>query len=157
VRAILINPAVRTITETEFDGTLEDLCRLLDCGCIGMRSIDGDFFVDVYNNVFFDDEGLLDRAHPHKHCFEINAEWERLEPFPGKGLVCGCHQRLNRLVDVMMTLEQLRALVTFTERQLRGIHQKISSPIAWPGFVCTPHTETFVDLPIIDGSNELDR
>jgi hypothetical protein len=79
-----------------------------------MRSIDGDFFVDVYNNLFSDDEGLLDRAHPRKHCFEINAEWERLGPFPGKGPVCGCHQRLNRLVDVMMTLEQLRALVTFT-------------------------------------------
>lgn len=79
MRAILIDPHAKTVTEVEHDGTLEGIYRAIgaDCVCTVGLGVDRDA-------VFLDDDGLFREG---QEFFSIG---EYPHPLAGKGLVLGC-------------------------------------------------------------------
>jgi len=78
MKAILINPKLRTITEVDYTGTLESLYQLTECDCVDtVRLPNGD-------SVYVDDEGLL-----HNPEFFFVLRHSPLQPLAGNGLVVG--------------------------------------------------------------------
>jgi hypothetical protein len=156
MRAILIDAVAKTVTEVDYAGKtnsgLDDLYRLLDCRRVDALQIDGNIFEKGWHSVFYDDRFLRDEANSPRHFFQIQTKRGPSPPIAGKGLVVG-HNR-EHTDDATLTVDQIRAAVTFTERRFRGIR-----PIK-PGFVHDPvfgkvfQFGVTADLPIVDGSNE---
>jgi len=105
MKAILIDSASKTATETEYDGTLDSLYRLLECACVDYVRLNDD------NGMFVDDDGLLNEHH--RHVFVIETEDGR--SLVSKGLVSGS-DRDGNAADTTMTVDQVAAIVTFLDR-----------------------------------------
>ena len=74
MKAILIDPVARSVTEVEYEGGLDSLYRLLDCQRVDALHLNGNIFEDGWNSVFIDDEALLDEENAPRHYFEIETE-----------------------------------------------------------------------------------
>lgn len=102
MKAILIDPKERSITEVEYhDGNLEEIVDLLDC-----RLID---FVQTYINgdgLYIDDEGMLiEDQYFFKH---INSDY----PLAGKALVIGIGEQ-GETIAPLCSVEDLEDHITF--------------------------------------------
>jgi hypothetical protein len=101
MKAILINPKLRTITEVDYKGTLESIYDLTECDCVDSVRFDkGD-------SIYVDDEGL------HKeelHFFILRSN--PFQPLAGNGLVVGLN---SEGVDIACksTLDDVIKQVTF--------------------------------------------
>ena len=107
MKAILIDSASKTATETEYDGTLDSLYRLLECACVDYVCLNDD------NGMFVDDEGLLNEHH--RRGFVIETEDGRSLVIKGPGLASGS-DRDGNAADTTMTVDQVAAIVTFLDR-----------------------------------------
>lgn len=86
MRAILINPFKREVTEVNTDTSLDDIYNLIRCDTITVVPWDED------HALFLDDEGLLKAK-------EDQAYWRMLgvdQPFAGRGLIIGDEYGENR-------------------------------------------------------------
>lgn len=117
MRAILIDPAARTVTEVEHNGDYRDIYRHIECDCFSVVGID-----DV-DSVFIDDEGLLkDEPGP----FFALAGYP--QPLAGRGLILGCDEE-GETIAARMSLDEARAMVSFPEAKFRGFeHYEEASP-----------------------------
>jgi hypothetical protein len=113
MKAILIDPASKTATETEYDGTLDSLYRLLGCAYVDYVRLNDD------NGIFVDDDGLLNEHH--RHIFVIETGDGRGLLFVSKGLVSGS-DRDGTAIDTTMTAGQVAAIVTFLDRPRAASH-----------------------------------
>jgi hypothetical protein len=100
MKAILINPFDKTITEVDYDGDFMHIYDLIDAGCFGCARIsEGD-------GIFIDDDGLLKNP---THFF-LHSEYH--SPLAGKGLILGCDDQ-GEAVSCKTTVEEVRAKVSF--------------------------------------------
>lgn len=104
MKAILIDPFTRSITEVEYSGNYQQIYDLIDAECFDVARINkhGD-------GIFVDDEGLL---HDKEQCFFLHEDYPM--PLAGKGLVLGCDDE-GESVSPHTTLDELRLKVTFGE------------------------------------------
>jgi hypothetical protein len=151
MKAILIDPGTRTITDVDCGGELEDLYTALDCRCVDARQIDGDIFA-ASNAVFFNDEELLDDKDIPRHFFELKTEGGSTGPIPGKGLVVGYNE--EKRADVTLTVADVRKIITFTERRFRGFRTIKPGLVEHPVLGTAYQFGITADLPIVDGANE---
>ena len=81
MRAILIDPFTRTITDVEYSGDYKDIYKLIDCDTFTVATIN-----NRDDGIFVDDEGLF---KPGQAFF-----WHDGYPQPlaGRGLVLGCNE-----------------------------------------------------------------
>jgi hypothetical protein len=102
MKAILVNPFDRTITEVEYSGDFKQIYNFIDAECFDCARINrhGD-------GIFVDDEGLIREV---EQAFFQHEDYP--QPLAGKGLVLGCDDEGNS-VSPHTTLEELKAKITF--------------------------------------------
>jgi hypothetical protein len=120
MRALLIDPTTRTITETELDSNdWRNAARVLGCESIESAGVlNGDIF-DRWHGVYVDSKALLDESNPPTHYFEINTAQGWSYPIGSKGVVHGGDR--ENTAAATMTVDEVRAIVRFSERRFRGI------------------------------------
>lgn len=107
MRAILIDPKTRTITEVEYDGNYKSIYRLIDCDTFTVVQID-----DI-NSIFVDDNGLLNNPR----YFFI---WKGYaQPLANKGLILGCDEE-GESIATNLSLGYVERHVRFTELSVQG-------------------------------------
>ena len=101
MKGILIDPFSMTVSEVEHDGSVEGICRLLECNIFTLA-----VFSDNDDGVYVDDEGLLvsDQAF-----FSIEGY---PQPLAGKGLVLGCDAD-GKSTSPKHSFEEIRSMVRF--------------------------------------------
>lgn len=96
MRAILIDPFKREVTEVNTDSSLDDIYNLIKCDTITVVPWDED------HALFLDDEGLLLAEENQAYWRMIGSD----QPFAGRGLIIGDEYGDNREA----TLSALRVL-----------------------------------------------
>jgi hypothetical protein len=105
MRSILIDPTSKAVSEFEFHGDRQALCKFLDCLFYNAIKI------DQQNYVFFDDSGLLNE---NPALFTLTGTQE---PVVGKALVLGSGKELT---DTTLTVEQICKIVSFSNAEFAG-------------------------------------
>lgn len=101
MRAILIDPFNREISEVEFNGDFHEIYKLIDCDTFTVATIN-----HRQDGIFIDDDGLF---KPDQAFF-----WHRGYPQPlaGKGLILGC-DKFGESVEPTTTLDEVKAATQF--------------------------------------------
>lgn len=121
MRAILIDPTTKTISEVEHNGDYKEIYNLIECSTFEAVSI-------VNNNtIYVDEEGLLDEE-PGPFF-----QWEAYQPIPGKGLILATDEEGNS-IGTTLELDFVRAKVTWPDIEFEGFDpipegSKIDHPI----------------------------
>jgi hypothetical protein len=115
MKAILIDPIERKVTEVDHDGDYKQICKLIDCQTFTAVYIDGPPGDEDSgrNAIFIDDEGLLNdpryffmwRGYP--------------QPLAGKGLILGANEEADSC-STNWTVEQVTAMVQYKELSVQG-------------------------------------
>jgi hypothetical protein len=141
MRAILIDPEQRTITEIDFGGGGKQLEQLLGCHdfTTGSRPLNGSM-MKGFDALYVSDDMLDERDDP-KHWFQVDADRDPPSSFPiaGRGLVVGTDPD-GEDTDARISRDELVKRITFTKRKFRGT--KVTSG---PGLI-----EVEQVAPIID-------
>lgn len=103
MRAILIDPFTRTITDVEIDPTLDNLYQTLGVDLITVVRI------EPGHALIIDDEGLLKDKDTQAYFWWKGSD----QPFAGRGLILGDNYGENR--DASLSLELVQSLVTFCD------------------------------------------
>ena len=107
MRAILIDPEAKTITEVQYDGNYKSIYKLIDCETFTFVGIDGE------NVIFVDDEGLFKEP---KHFFI----WKGYpQPLSGKGLILDTDDEGDSIATDL-PIDYVKSQVKFTELSLKG-------------------------------------
>lgn len=110
MKAILIDPHQREVTEVEYDGVYTSIYKLIDAETFDLARLpDGD-------GIFVDDEGLL------KQPIDFFRLQGMTEPLTGKGLVLGSDAE-GESIPPKITIEQIK------KRIMWGV--RIGSAILW--------------------------
>jgi hypothetical protein len=104
VRAILIDPFKREVTEINIDPSLDNLYETLAVEMITVLRWGKD------HALILDDEGLLKDRETMEYWRVAGAD----QPFAGKGLILGDNYGDNR--DATLTLSEVQTLVTFLDK-----------------------------------------
>ena len=119
MKAILIDPEAKTITEVEHNGNFREIYKFIGCECFTTVSIgsppDGKKLQHNgrENHVFVDDEGLLNSP---RHFFH----WKGYEqPLAGKGLILGCDEE-GETVATTWSVKDVEAMVTYAQYSVLG-------------------------------------
>ena len=101
MKAILIDPERKAITEVEYDGNHRSINKLIDADLFDVVRIspDGD-------GIFVDDEGL----YRQNHYWKLDG---CASPLAGKGLVLGVDAQGESISPQSTTIEKLEQLVHF--------------------------------------------
>jgi hypothetical protein len=144
VRAFLIDPAERQVTEIDFEGGSKALQKILGCCNFaeGSRPLRGNLSVG-WDGVFVSDDPL--ETKKERHWFQVDANRYPPSSYPiaGRGLVVGVDTEGDEC-DAGIDIEELRSRVTFTQRKFRGFAKR-STP---DGF------SVRIVAPIVDGGSE---
>lgn len=105
MRAILIDPFTRSISEVDTDASLDDIYSLLDIDTLTVVKYDPD------NALFLDDEGLLKDKETQEY-FWLNG---CVQPFAGRGLLIGDNYGDNRATD--LDVAEVRENVRFLDKE----------------------------------------
>lgn len=104
MKAYLIDSQNKTVSEVEYDGTIDCIYRHLDVGTFDVVQLD-----DNGDSVFVDDEGLLKDPY---YFFEVQGV---SFPLAGRGLVLGTDDEGDS-VEPVMSLDSLKERVSFLSR-----------------------------------------
>jgi hypothetical protein len=108
MRAILIDPYTKSISEISYDGTLESAYNLISCYTIQAVSIGHDHVVYV------DEEGLLHEPKPFW-------QWQGApNPIAGKGLIISIDSEGDD-APATVSLESIASRVTFPAVRFTGM------------------------------------
>ena len=105
MKAFLIDPEKRTITEVDYDGHHKSIYKLIGADLFDTVRLSGS---DV---IFVDDEGLMKNP---QHFFKLDG---LTSPLAGKGLVLGTNNRGESISPKLVLLEDLQRWVTFITRE----------------------------------------
>lgn len=107
MRAILIDPEAKTITEVDYDGNYKSIYKLIGCQTFTVVGINDN------ESIFVDDEGLLNNP-------EFFFMWRGYhQPLAGKGLILGVDDE-GESVETKLTLDYVVDHVTFPELSFQG-------------------------------------
>ena len=107
MRAFLINPELRLVTEVQHDDSLQDIYKLIGCDCIDVVRIN-----DEGDVIYVDDEGLY-KNPCHFFAYENNPH-----PLAGSGLVLGTGHEGESIAPQVVTLDSLQDSVHFISRTM---------------------------------------
>lgn len=111
IKGILIDSKNLNVSEVEFEPTLEEYYRLLDCDCITAPSFNED------HDVIVDDEGLLKGP---TNFFEIDGA-----EYAGNGMILKVNDR-GDWISHTLNFEEIKDKVTFhTYMRFKGIVVKV--------------------------------
>lgn len=96
MRAILIDPFERTITEVDYNGDFHQIYDLIDA-----QTFDAARVNDVGDAIFVDDEGLISGKRQEFFGFRGYPQ-----PLAGKGLLLGCTLENGESADTTYTIEE---------------------------------------------------
>lgn len=119
MKTLLINPFARTITETEFNGSLDAMYDLLHCSIVeGVYCNDlGEALFDDGNILFVDEEGLL--GNLSEQAFFIIDD----KPIAGYAMTTNSDAEGNT-IESTVTLEELKVKVEWaTLVELRALYE----------------------------------
>jgi hypothetical protein len=108
MKAYLIDPQAKTVTEVHYNGDFHQIYELIEVELFTVVTID-----DIGNAVFIDDEGLLNNP---RYFFKLAGY---LQPLAGKGLVLGTDDD-GESVEPTISLEDVRGMVSFLEASVQG-------------------------------------
>jgi len=121
MRALLIDPIARTITEVEHEDKYTDIYRLIEAQPFDVMNIgDGE-------SLFFDDEGLLKEPPPIDY-FRFGDDGH---PISGKALVLGVNDEGDSIAT-KLTIAELQGMVQFLRLRFVGfedISGKVNHPV----------------------------
>lgn len=112
MRAILIDPYDKSISEIEYDGTLESAYAIISCYTIQGVSIDDDHVVYV------DEEGLLHEPKPFWQW------WGSPNPIAGKGLIVKIDGE-GEDAAATVPLDTITKLVSFPPVRFTGMETSV--------------------------------
>ncbi len=104
MKAFLIDPFTKTITEVEHNGDYKQIYQLIGADCFDCARIN-----EHGDSIFVDDEGLL--RDPVSPMFEHIGYPQALA---GKGLVLGCNDE-GEAIKPTTTLDELRQHVSWVD------------------------------------------
>lgn len=110
-RAYLIEPATKTVSMVQLDGSIEHMHELMKCDLftMGARFHNGD-------TIYVDDEGLLKGEDQPIYLFRIDdrkVSVSRHTPLAGNALLAGCNERTGESMNPLMTLDRLKQIVVW--------------------------------------------
>ena len=104
LRAILIDPFLRVISEVNVDNDLQSFYDILNIRSLAIVNIDNT------NSLYIDDEGLL---NDNNSLFEIASY---AQPLAGRALVVA-HNEEGETVETTLDIDQIRAMVGWVDDQ----------------------------------------
>ena len=110
IKGYLINAKTKEITVEEIDTVYPEANALIGCDWIEC----GWTNYETNDTLFVDEEGLLKEQ---QFFFEIKGVHRVHQPFAGNGFIAGCDIETGDSTDVKMTLDEVKALVTFNTIQ----------------------------------------
>lgn len=105
MRAILINPKDKTITEVDYNGDYKHINQLIDAELFDCVVMDNDG-----NTIFTDDEGLVNGTASRVGMFRV--EGDNPAYLAGKGLILGTNGEGNS-VATTLPLDWVRERIAF--------------------------------------------
>jgi hypothetical protein len=155
MRAILIDPERRTIEEIaaelpEGEG-YKEIQRLIGCRDFtsGSRPLNGSL-AKGFDSLYVSDD-VMEDGDDSRFWFQVDADRDPPSSYPiaGRGLVVGV-DREGDSCDARITLDELRARITFTQRKFRGFEIFTGDAARARG----AHIVVEAKTPIIDGTEE---
>ena len=104
LRAILIDPFLRVISEVNVDNDLQSFYDILNIRTLAMVNIDNT------NSLYIDDNGLL---NDNNSLFEIASY---AQPLAGRALVVA-HNEEGETVETTLDIDQIRSMVGWVDDQ----------------------------------------
>ncbi|HEY6020621.1 MAG TPA: hypothetical protein VIY48_12240 [Candidatus Paceibacterota bacterium] len=113
MKAILLDPEVRSITEVDHDGDFRDIQRLIDAEPFDVRPLHG----YPGNVIYFDDEFLLHDGIENPHTYmDIKGV---VDPIGGKALILGTNGG-GESISTTLTVEDVENMVSYRVMRLTG-------------------------------------
>jgi hypothetical protein len=103
MKAFLINPNLKEVTEVEIEPSIEAIQNL-----IGFKTVDSDEIDSNFDQLFFDDECFI-RQQDQAGRFKV----DNLAPIAGKGVIANSSDNGKTITNPQVTLEALTKRVTF--------------------------------------------
>jgi len=155
MRAILINPEKKTITEIQMTENCDfrEINRVLQCREHTSGAHLGGTISKGFDAVYVSDDQLEDRDDP-RFWFQVDADRDPPSSYPiaGLGLALGTDPEGNGC-DVRISVDELTKRITFTERKFRGFEVETFDPPKRVG-PFQAHIQISTKAPIIDGTDE---
>jgi hypothetical protein len=156
MRALLIDPEKRTITEIEFEGDYRKIQKVIGCRSFtsGSRPLNGSLEAG-FDTLYVSDDYLEDRDDP-RFWFQVDADREPPSSYPlaGAGLVLGV-DKAGKTCAARISVTELASRITFTRRKFRGFEVYRGRGFGTLGGL--PVNELVrieIKAPIIDGAAE---
>ena len=116
MRALLINPKQRTITEIDYDGTPQAMCKLIGCDIFKVVSTLNGWLQEGFDTVWISGDELDDDKYPNRW-FQIGVGTDKAtNPIAGKALVVGTDEA-GENCPAIISRDELTRRVTFTRRK----------------------------------------
>lgn len=136
MRALLIDPTTRTITEIDLAPGLNAIYAAMECHRIASptRGLNGSLR-EGFDTLYANDDDLLEPGEDpslREHWQSNPYDWYQVDaernpptsyPLSGRGLVVGIDKQ-GRGCDARISLDELKVRVTFTRRKFRGFDVK---------------------------------
>jgi hypothetical protein len=151
MRAILIDPEKRTITEIQLKGKgFRETNAVLRCHSHTTGAFLSGSLEEGFDAVYVSDDPLEERDDP-RFWFQVDADRNPPSSYPlaGLGLALGTDPR-GASCDVGISVEELRRRITFTQRKFRGFETFTGAAARARGadLVVEPRA------PLVDGTEE---
>lgn len=101
MKAILIDVTAQTVTDIDLQPGLQAMYTVIGCQCVDRRTI------DLRNDLWFDDEGLLHDPQPPKFQFSTYPHL-----FAGNALICGYNSE-GETIGTTLNADQVRPFIAF--------------------------------------------
>ena len=105
MKSILINSALKTVTEVDYSGNYKDIYKLLGCKMFEVIHLNGNG-----EDCFVDEEGLLTLTAETTFFFYKGTH----QPIAGNGLILRCNAA-GQSVATKLTVETVKANVRFMD------------------------------------------
>ena len=147
VRAILIDPEKRALTEIHIGNGIEEIYAALHCEHFTTGAYLNGSIEKGFDSIFVSDD-YLDERDEARFWFQVDADREppSSHPIAGFGLAHGVGTK-GELCDVRISAGDLAKRITYTQRKFKGFKTKTSNT--------APHISVTAIAPIIDGTEEV--
>jgi hypothetical protein len=154
MRAILIDPEKRTITEIPFEGDYRKIQAILGCRSFttGSRPLNGSL-EEGFDSLYASDDYLDEDRDDPRFWFQVDADRNPPSSYPiaGLGLIQGVDEE-GAARDARISIEELTARITFTQRKFRGF--EVSPGRGKIGDHLVEMVKVDLKAPILDGADE---
>ena len=147
-RTILIDPETRTIEELAIELSDEEIERIIGCDSFAVSATLNGSIETGFDAIYVSEDDPEDTSP--RFWFEVDAaDRDSPHPIAGRGLVVGT-DRDGGDCDARISLDELRARITFTQRKFRGFETLTGAAARERG------ADLIVEIkaPIIDGTDE---